>query len=109
MKLAYIYQPVTDLDAAARFHRDLLGLEESWREGDTTIAFDLPDGSAQIMLDTEALPAGPMYQVDDADAWMSQHPDIPVTVDRFEIPGGVVFGLHAPGENVFYIFDLAAE
>lgn len=107
MKLAYLYVPVTDLPAAESFYRDALGLEESWREGATTIAFWSPDRSVQLMVDTDGYPTGPMYQVDDVVAWLADHDAVPVRVPRYEIPGGAVAGLQDPGGNVFYVFDQA--
>ena len=104
MKLTFIYQPVNDLARAVEFHRDQLGFEEAWRESDDTVAFWLPDRSAQIMLSTVPDPAGPMYLVDSVDAWMSDHPGI-ASVEKSEIPGGSVAQFAGPGGNVFYIFD----
>jgi catechol 2,3-dioxygenase-like lactoylglutathione lyase family enzyme len=104
VKLTFIYQPVNDLAAAVEFHRGLLGFEEAWRESDDTVAFWLPDRSAQIMLSTEQDPAGPMYLVDSVDAWISDHPGV-VNVAKSDIPGGSVARFVAPGENVFYVFD----
>jgi catechol 2,3-dioxygenase-like lactoylglutathione lyase family enzyme len=105
MKLTFLYQPVEDLAAAAAFHRDLLGLEEAWREGDDTIAFWLPDRSAQIMIATSPLPPGPMFLVENLDAWTADHPSIETTVEKSDIPGGAVAGFAAPGGNTFYVFD----
>lgn len=107
MKLAYLYLPVSDVDAAVAFHLDQLGLEEAWREDDGTVAVWLPDRSAQIMIGSDELPAGPMYEVDDVDAWVADHAGIEIEVERFEIPGGAVVGLSGPAEHVFYVFDMA--
>ncbi|GAA2723273.1 VOC family protein [Cellulomonas aerilata] len=105
MKLRFIYQPVPDLAEAVAFHREDLQFEEAWRDGDDTVAFWLPDRSAQVMLSTTKQPAGPMYLVDDLDAWISEHPGIAILVATYEIPGGSVAGFCAPGDNVFYVFD----
>lgn len=105
MKLTFIYQPVDDLNEAVAFYRDRLGFEEAWRESDDTVAFWLPDRSAQLMLSTTREPAGPMYLVDDVDAWISDHRDVDTTVEKYEIPGGSVAGFSAPGGNTFYVFD----
>ena len=78
---------------------------EAWREGDDTVAFYVPDRSAQNMLVTDGLPAGPMHLVDDAAAWTADHADLPVRVPRLEIPGGAVIGFDGPGGNAFYVFD----
>jgi predicted enzyme related to lactoylglutathione lyase len=105
MKLSFLYQPVTDLDGAVPLYRDVLGWEESWREGDDTVAFWMPDRTAQVMLSLTDHPAGPMYLVDDLDAWITAHEDIAIVIMKYEIPGGSVAGFAAPGDNVFYVFD----
>ena len=105
MKLTYLYCPTKDVAAAAAFHRDELGLSEAWRDGTETVAFWLPDRSAQIMVSTTDQPAGPMYLVDDVEAWLGAHPSVPVTVERYGIPGGSVVGLTGPADYVFYVFD----
>jgi hypothetical protein len=105
VKLTFLYQPVTDLAGAVAFHRDQLGLEEAWREADDTVAFWVPDRSVQLMVSTTPQPAGPMYLVDSVDAWAREHPDVGTAVEKFEIPGGSVLGLTAPGGNTFYVFD----
>ncbi len=107
MKLRFIYQPIEDLADAVAFHRDALGLDEAWREGPSTVAFWLPDRSAQLMLSTTKQPPGPMYLVDDLDAWMEHHGDVEVSIEKYEIPGGAVAGFTAPGGNAFYVYDQA--
>ena len=105
MKLVFMYQPTDDLAGAVDVHRDQLGLDEAWREIDDTVAFWLPDRSVQIMLSATQQPAGPMYSVNDVDMWIGEHPDVVVAVDKFEVAGGFVVGLTAPGNNIFDIFD----
>lgn len=105
MKLTFMYQPIDDLRAAVDFHRDDLGFDEAWREGDDTVAFWLPGRVAQVMLSTTMQPAGLMYLVDDLDAWMRDHPTVAVSIDKYAIPGGSVAGFAAPGGNTFYVFD----
>lgn len=105
MILTFIYQPIEDLAEAVAFHRDVLGFDESWREGDDTVAFWLPDRSAQLMLSTTRQPAGPMYLVDSLDAWIHEHPGVVPAIDPYAIPGGAVAGFTASGGNAFYVFD----
>ena len=105
MKLTFLYHPIKDVAEAATFHRDVLGLTEAWREGTDTVAFWLPDRSAQIMASTTEIPAGPMFLVDSVGGWLGEHPEIDVVVDRYEIPGGSVVGLTGPNGYVFYVFD----
>ena len=105
MKLTFIYEPVVDLVEAVAFHRDRLGFEEAWREGEDTVSFWLPDRSAQIMLSTTDQPAGPMFLVKSLDGWIREHPDMTAAVEKYEIPGGSVAGFDAPSGNIFYVFD----
>lgn len=42
-----------------------------------TVAFWLPDRSAQIMLSTTPQPAGPMFLVADLDMWARDHAESP--------------------------------
>ena len=106
MKLTFLFAPVRDLAAALPFYRDELGLEEAWREGTRTVAFQLPDSEVQLMVDDEnSDPPGPMYLVDDLTAFMAAHPDLPVVAPRYDIPGGSVIGYRDPGGNAFYVFD----
>jgi catechol 2,3-dioxygenase-like lactoylglutathione lyase family enzyme len=107
MQLTFQFQPVTDLAAAATFYREL-GWEEAWREGETTIAFQMPGVETQLMLDNDAgwsTTAGPMYLVDDLLAWLEAHPELPVAIETSEIPGGRVAGIGAP-DHVFYVFSM---
>ena len=105
MKLTFLYQPVEEVEEAAAFHRDTLGFEEAWRDGGITVAFWLPGRPAQVMLSTTEQPAGPMYRVDSLDAWIRDHPDVPLTIETYPIPGGSVAGFEAPGGSTFYVFD----
>lgn len=106
MKLRFLLAPVPKLAEALPFFRDELGLDEAWREGTRTVAFQLPNSDVQIMVDDENVdPPGPMYQVDDLSAFIAEHPSLTVVSERYDIPGGSVIGYRDPGGNVFYVFD----
>jgi catechol 2,3-dioxygenase-like lactoylglutathione lyase family enzyme len=105
MRLVFIYQPVTDVEAAVTFYRDELGWEEAWREGVETVAFWMPARAAQVMLSTTDQPAGPMYLVDSLPAWIAEHRDIDIAIPPYDIPGGAVAGFAGPGGNIFYVYD----
>jgi len=107
--LRFLYQPVDDLELAIGFYRDMLGLEEAWRDGARSVGLALPGGPTQVMLSTSGKPAGPMYLVDDLDAWRSAHPNALVAVDRDAAGTGAVMGFRDPGGNVFYVFDQAGD
>ena len=55
MKLSYFYVSVPELQPALSFYRDDLGLDEAWREGEGTVAFELPGTPVQLMLDVPRL------------------------------------------------------
>lgn len=105
MKLTFIFAPVTDLASAIVHYRDTLGLEESWREGDHTVAFQLPDSDVQIMVSVDDGPAGPMYLVDDVAAFIAANPELEVAIPLSEIPDGSVAGFTDPAGNLMYVLD----
>ncbi len=109
MKLTFVYAPVPDLDEALRFYRDTLGWTEAWREGDTTVAFELPDSEVQLMLDRteDESPPGPIYEVDSVDAFLDSRPGLTVTVPTMAIPDGHLAGFVDPGGNTIYVLDQA--
>lgn len=108
MRLTFYFQPVEDLDAAFQ-HYLALGWDEAWREGEHTIALQMPGVETQLMLDDAPGwgGAGPMYLVDDLLPWLDAHPDLqpgPLT----EIPGGRVVEIPAPGHG-YYVFSMDDE
>ena len=105
MQLTFLLAPVPDLATALPFYRDTLGLDEAWREGTDTVAFQLPDSEVQIMVVVDGDPAGPMYQVDSLPTWIADHPEVRIIAEPAEIPGGSVAGFHDPAGNAFYVFD----
>jgi predicted enzyme related to lactoylglutathione lyase len=105
MKLTFLFTPVTDLDTALAFYRDTLGWSEAWREGETTVAFQLPDSDVQFMIDNTPMPAGPMYEVDSVEKFLAGKPDLDVRVPQQEMPGGFMAGFADPSGNVVYVFD----
>ncbi|MET0784694.1 MAG: VOC family protein [Leifsonia flava] len=109
MKLRFLHNPVTDLAEADAFYRDVLGWEEAWREGDDTIAFQIPDSDIQVMLSVDPDPAGPMYEVDDLERYLAETPELTVTTPPRPIPDGAVAGLVDPAGNAWFVFDQHPE
>lgn len=105
MRLTFLFQPVDDLIPAAQHYLGL-GWDEAWREGEHTIALQMPGSEIQLMLDDEAGwgGAGPMYLVDDLLPWLADHPDLHAGEIR-EIPGGRVVEVSAPGHG-YYVFSM---
>jgi catechol 2,3-dioxygenase-like lactoylglutathione lyase family enzyme len=114
MKLTYIYQSVPDLPAALAFYRDGLGLDEAWREGEGTVAFELPGTDVQLMLDVppddhQRWASGPFFAVDDVVTFAKEHPDFQWVGEVIDVPGGRSATFADPAGNVVHIFDMSAE
>ena len=114
MRLTFLYHPVDDLPKAIAFYRDQLGLDESWREGDDTVAFKLPDSDVELMLDRIVESAdmvyerGAFFMVDDLGAWIDAHPGLSWITEPFDIPGGRAATTRDPSGNAIYLFDQRA-
>ena len=114
MKLTFLYQPVDDLPAAVAFYRDVLGFDESWREGDTTAAFTLPGTEIELMLDTPPgkgpeWQAGGFFTVDSVDKFMAEHPGITWAGEVIDVPGGRSATFLDPAGNAIHLVDQSAE
>lgn len=101
----FLYQPVDDLHAVVRFYAGLLDFELAWTDDDLSVGLWMPGRAGQVMLSRSGKPAGPMYLVDDVDAWLRTHHDIEVAVERGPAGSGSVVGFRDPSGNVFNIFD----
>jgi catechol 2,3-dioxygenase-like lactoylglutathione lyase family enzyme len=113
MKLSYLYVSVPELEPALAYYRDVLGLDEAWREGDSTVAFELPGSPLQLMLDVppddEARWAsGPFFEVDDLDRFVVEHPSVTWLGEPIDVPGGRSASFRDPAGNVLHLFDQSA-
>jgi predicted enzyme related to lactoylglutathione lyase len=109
-KLTWVYMPVADLKSALRFYRDQLGLEESWREGETTVAFKLPDSDVERMVDqAQTVPPnqpGPYFFIDSVDSlYSTQQGKIEFVAEPMDIPGGRLVSAKDPAGNMIYFAD----
>lgn len=114
MKLTFIYQTVNDLPAALTFYRDQLGLVEAWREGESTVALELPGTEVQLMLDvtpddSPRWRSGGFFQVDDVGAFVKEHQDAEWVGEVMDMPGGKAASFADPSGNVLHVFDQSAE
>ena len=114
MKPTYIYMAVDDIKPALAFYRDELGLDESWREGEGTAAFQLPGSDIEIMVDerkddSPIWSSGPMFLVPDLDAWLAEHPAIPRLGEDITAPGVRITPLADPGGNAFHVFEILGD
>ncbi|MGH3878302.1 MAG: VOC family protein [Actinophytocola sp.] len=110
MKLTFLYQPVDDLAAAVGFYRDVMGLDEAWREGDTTAAFKLPGTEVELMLDTPPgdgpeWKGGGMYAVESVDKFLADHSSVKLVGEIIDLPGGRSAAFLDPAGNTVHIFD----
>ncbi len=111
MRLEMIYLPVPDLDPALALYRDTLGLDEAWREGDSTVGLKLPGSEVVLMIDRDAEgQPGPMFVTDRVSDFVERHGDaIDIVVEPMEIPGGFMMGFRDPGGNVVYVLDQSTD
>ncbi len=103
MKLTFIYAPTTDLAASLTYYRDVLGLDEAWREGEETVVFALPDSDVQLMVSVDDGPGGPIYLVDDVRAFLAAHPAI--DTEPIDIPDGTMASFSDPAGNTISVLD----
>lgn len=108
MKLTSVYHPVSDLEAAVAFYRDVLGWDESWREGTTTAGFTIPGSEVELMLDVSSEEAGSpsgFFEVEDIDAFYEKNKEkvdflnepadsLPVRWTAFRDPSGNLIRLY---------------
>src|SRR5579871_2409914 len=70
-KTSFLIMPVHDMKGALAFYRDQLGLLEAWREGEGTVAFQLPNTDVLLLVSlVEAgspVTAGPGFIIASAD------------------------------------------
>jgi catechol 2,3-dioxygenase-like lactoylglutathione lyase family enzyme len=113
MKLTFLFQPVSDLKQAAEFYR-ALGLDESWREGEDTVAFALPGSEVELMVcvppgDGPEWRGGGMYLVDSVERFIAEHPDLKWAGEVSELPGGRSAAFLDPAGNAIHLFDQSTE
>ncbi len=108
-KLAFVYVPVPTIEAVLPFYRDTLGFTEAWREGDTTVALQVPGTDVQLMLDVPGEKAGPVLILDSVHSYLMQLGDGANGVEPVEIPGGFWAELEDPAGNPVYLMDQSRD
>lgn len=114
MKLAFVYMPVKDVPSALALYRDHLGFEETWREGDLTVALALPGTDVVLMVDqhVEGDPevAGPFFQVDSVDEFYAvNEAALSFVVPPKDIPPGRYAAFQDPSGNIVRVLDRSKE
>jgi len=109
-KFSNVYLPVRDLKAARDYYRDVLGLEETWREGEIGCAFALPGSTVQLMLmladEGNTDTAGMVFKVENVDKFYEeQQGKINFTSSPFDIPGDGrwVSAKDASGHGLYFV------
>ena len=113
-KLLMFYVPVRDVQGAASFYRDQLGLQEESREGATTIILRLPGTDIKLMVDqrgphTSATP-GPLFLLPSVDAYYERQRDSLTFLHApVNVPGGRWVAAKDPSGNVLYFLDVSGK
>lgn len=111
-KVTYFYLTVPEMKTARTFYRDTLGLEEAWREGESTCAFKLPGTEVQLMLNlkdsSDTNGAGLVFTVPDTDAYyQEQQGSVRFYHAPIDIPGdGRWVGAEDGNGNSFYVANI---
>lgn len=77
MKLVFLYHPVSNLKDSLAFYRDTLGFEEAWREGEHTVALQLPGSDVRLLIEDDELGLAPggVFLVDSVDGFYKENKD----------------------------------
>ncbi|MDP5275386.1 VOC family protein [Chengkuizengella axinellae] len=112
MKLAFLVQPVENIKESLKFYRDQLGFEEAWREGNHTIALQMPGTDVQLMIEDDeiGLPPGGLFVVDNVDKFFAENKDTLTFVkEPMDIPPGRYAIFNDVSNNVIRILDLTND
>lgn len=112
MKLLFLFHPVENLKDSLAFYRDVLGFEESWREGEHTIALKLPESDVQLLIedDEKDLGLSGVFLVDSVDNFYNENKEklkfVKIPVD---IPPGRYAIYKDNSGNIIRIIDFTNE
>lgn len=91
MKLVFLYHPVNNLKESLSFYRETLGFEEAWREGEHTVALNIPDSEVSLLLedDEKEMGAGGVFLVDSVDKFYLENKEsLEFVKEPIDIPPG---------------------
>ena len=112
MKLEFLLMPTRDLKGALALHRDGMGWQEAWREGDSTVSLTMPGTEVQLMLDAndpDAAP-GPIFVVESVHDFHSGRPSgLQTTAEPDAIPGGFMATYADQSGNAIYVMDQSED
>lgn len=106
----FYFVPVKDIKTGKTLYRDTLGLEESWREGDYTVAFKLPGTDVELMVEqvSEGGPdaAGPVFLVPSVREIYENNPGkLQFIGEPGETPDGLWLSAKDDSDNGIYFTD----
>lgn len=113
MKLAFLSLPVKNMDSAVAFYRDVLGMEEAWREGATTVALRT-NADVQLLLEQEEeehqFGPGGIYIVENVETFYQQNKaSLHFVQEPIDIPPGKYAIFTDDTGNPIRIIDLTKQ
>ncbi|MBN3555526.1 VOC family protein [Fictibacillus nanhaiensis] len=113
MKLVFHSQPVKDMKSAVAFYRDILGMEEAWREGNHTVSFKA-NTDTQILLEDDKIERefgpGSVFLVDNVDAYFtSNQSTLNFVKEPCDIPPGRYAIFTDDSGNPIRIIDMSKQ
>src|SRR5689334_12259415 len=91
MKLVFLYHPVDNIKDSLAYYRDTLGFEEAWREGEHTVALQIPNSEVRLLIedDEKELGAGGVFLVESVDDFFhANKEDLDFVKGPIDIPPG---------------------
>ena len=110
-KTSFIIMPVHDMKSALAFYRDRLGLLEAWREGESSVAFQLPNTDVQLLVSLVAagspLTAGPGFTIASTDEFYTAHQgELDFLSAPVDIPPGRLVIVKDPAGNTLQFLSV---
>lgn len=112
MKLVFLCHPVDNIKESLAYYRDTLGFEEAWREGEHTVALQIPDSEVRLLIedDEKELGAGGIFLVESVDSFFNEKNDaLEFVKEPIDIPPGRYAIYKDTSGNPIRIIDFSNE
>jgi len=112
MKLVFLYHPVDNIKEALAYYRDTLGFEEAWREGEHTVALQIPNSEVRLLIedDEKELGAGGIFLVESVDSFFNKKKEaLEFVKEPIDIPPGRYAIYKDNSGNPIRIIDFSNE
>ncbi|TLS37599.1 VOC family protein [Pseudalkalibacillus caeni] len=112
MKLAFLFHPVGNLKESLTYYRETLGMSEAWREGEHTVALNIPGSEVQILLEDDEMDIGPggVFMVDSVDDFYKENKEkLQFIKEPVDIPPGRYAIYRDSDQNAFRIIDMTNQ